>query len=394
MSVALLPAPDFAVAKRMMVMAMVMATLLMAVLSVVPVGAQDASEAQQALAQSIQLQIDVAPDSITVGDPIAVKLVVRAAAETQVQFAPEIPVGDAAQMLDFTESPGGPVDGDGMRSWTARYTLGVYAVGENMLPPIAVLVQRDSVITTVTTDSIFVFVESVLDDSLAAADMLDIKGQQGLGIPWPIWAWVLIGVAIIAALLLWLWWYRRSRRATVVPYIPPKPADVIALAALRVLEEKRLPLDGHIKEHYVQLSDILRAYLEAAPLFRLPALEETTDEIVTSLRDRDTSKELIQQVQSLCEEADLVKFAKHQPPVDECMQALQRVDAFVRETAKPTPVATAPEARSNGQRRAASVGGSAAGSAGGSATGSVTGSATGSAAGSATGSTTGEANRS
>ena len=100
MPVALLPAPDFAVAKRMMAAAMVMATMLSAALSIVPVGAQDASEAQQALARSIHLQIDVAPDSITVGDPIAVKLVVRAAAETQVQFAPEIPVGDAAQMLD------------------------------------------------------------------------------------------------------------------------------------------------------------------------------------------------------------------------------------------------------------------------------------------------------
>jgi hypothetical protein len=385
MPVALFPASGFAVAKRLMAVALVLAAiapaaLLSVALSVAPVWAQDASEAQQALARSVHLQIDVAPDSITVGDPIAVKLVVRAAAETQVQFAPEIPVGDAAQMLDFTESPGGPADGDGMRSWTARYTLGVYAVGENMLPPIAVLVQRDSVTTTVSTDSIFVFVESVLDDSLAAADMLDIKGQQGLGIPWPIWAWALIGAAIVAALLLWSWWYRRRRRPTVVPYVRPKPADVIALAALRMLEEKRLPLDGHIKEHYVQLSDILRAYLEAAPLFRIPALEETTDEIVMSLRDRNTSKELIQQVQSLCEEADLVKFAKHQPPVDECMQALQRVDAFVRETAKPAPVVTAPEASSNGQPQAASVSDSATGAVAGPATGSATGPATGAAA--------------
>ena len=76
-----------------------------------------------------------------------------------------------------------------------------------------------------------------------------------------------------------------------------------------------------------------------APLFRIPALEETTDEIVMSLRDRDTSKELLQQVQSLCEEADLVKFAKHQPPVDECMQALQRVGDFVRETTRAAPLA-------------------------------------------------------
>jgi len=319
----------------------VLSTGIAAAVLALPALAQDRDAAQQALAQSVTLQVEVTPDSITVGDPIAINLLLRATAATQVQFAPEFDAGDAARLLEFTESPGGPVDDAGRRAWTARYTLGIYAVGEKMLPPILVQVQRDSVTTTVTTDSIFVFVESVLDDSLKVAGMQDIKQQRDLNIPWPAWVWGLIGVAIVAALLLWLWWTRRKRRPAVVAVIPVRPADEVALAALRTLEDKRLPLEGHIKEHHVQLSEILRAYLEAAPSFRIPALEETTDEIVLSMDKGGTAKERIQQVRSLCEEADLVKFAKHQPPVDECMEALQRVVYFVGETSKPVPVVSA-----------------------------------------------------
>jgi hypothetical protein len=290
--------------------------------------------AQEKLTDDVHLSVDLSPDSLTVGDPVLARLLVRTPPATQVRFAAEQKLGNEVQILDFKEHPSRVAEDSGETLWEAQYTLAIYATGEKMLPPLVVQVQRDSLAAVVASDSIFVYVASVLDDSLAAGNILDIKGQRDLRVPWPLWVWILIAAAVIALLVAVWWWRRRNRRPVVVHVEPLRPAHEIALAALRKLETKRLPLDGHIKEHYIQLSEILRSYLEAAPVFGIPALEETTDEIVRSLQDRGTVKERVTHVQLLCEEADLVKFAKHQPPIDECMEGIERVAAFVRQTSR------------------------------------------------------------
>lgn len=299
---------------------------------------------QQDLLDSVHLSVALSPDSLTVGDPVVAHLQMRTAADTQVRFSPEQKLGNEVQILNFQEQPHSLAEDSGETLWEAQYTLALYLTGEKMLPPFVVQVQRDSVTTLVSSDSVFVYVASVLDDSLAAGNILDIKEQRDLRVPWPLWVWIVLAVVAVALLIAFLWWRRRNRRPIVVRVEPLKPAHEIALAALRQLQAKRLPLDGRIKEHYIQLSEILRSYLEAAPVFAIPALEETTDEIVQSLKDRGTTPERVTHVQLLCEEADLVKFAKHQPPVDECMEGIERVADFVRQTSRPAPASPVLEA--------------------------------------------------
>lgn len=294
-------------------------------------------EAAAALARSVRVFVELTPDSLTVGDPVTARFTVRADAGTQVSFAPELELGSAVQILEFREQPPRDMQDGGERVWEADYALAIYTVGERMLPPFRAQVRRGAQTAIVQTDSVLVYVASVLNDSLAAADLVDIKEQRDLAVPWPLWAWILLGTLALALLLFVLWWRRRHRRPVQVVVEPPKPAHELALLALRKLETKRLPLEGRTKEHYIELSEILRAYLEESPVFGIPALEETTDEIVVSLKQRGTTAHRIEHVRLLCEEADLVKFARHQPPVDESMRALERVAAFVRETARPRP---------------------------------------------------------
>jgi len=297
--------------------------------------AAELSAAQQKLADSVHLSVSVLADSLTVGDPFVARFQVRTAPDTQVRFAAEQKLGSEVQILGFSEQPGQPSPDSGEIVHEAQYTLALYATGEKMLPPFVVQVQQDSVTTVVASDSLFVYVASVLDDSLAAGNILDIKEQRDLRVPWPLWVWIVLGAVALAAVIAFLWWRRRNRRPVVVHVEPARPAHEVALTALRKLETKRLPLDGRIKEHYIELSEILRSYLEASPAFAIPALEETTDEIVQSLKHRGVAPDRVTHVQLLCEEADLVKFAKHRPPVDECMEAIERVADFVRQTSKP-----------------------------------------------------------
>ena len=62
----------------------------------------------------------------------------------------------------------------------------------------------------VHTDSVRLHVQSVLDDSLARADIRDIKPQQEIPVPLPAWLWVLVGA--LAALGGLAWWLLRRRR--------------------------------------------------------------------------------------------------------------------------------------------------------------------------------------
>jgi hypothetical protein len=83
----------------------------------------------------------------------------------------------------------------------------------------------------------------------------------------------LLGTLVTVAVSRWL----AARRRVAAPWVDPRPAHVIALAALDALQAEALPEQGRMKEFYFRLSEIVRAYLEKRYTFA--ALEMTSDEI-------------------------------------------------------------------------------------------------------------------
>ena len=283
---------------------------------------------QAGAAAATEVEVRTSPDSLTVGDPVTVELRLQAPAGAEVAF-PRPQMTSRVEVLQVETPP--PEAG----TWLARYKLAVYEVGDVVLPPWPVQVKADTQVAIVHTDSIRLHVASVLDDSLAAADIREIKGQHELPVPLPLWVWIVTGVLALAAILAFIWWQRRRRRpAPAVASAPPVPPHTEALAALRQLEAQQLPAAGKIKEHYVRLSEILRHYLERAPQFGFAALEETSEEILRELRARGYKGEWIAALAGMCNEADLVKFAKLQPTIVECDAALEKVRRFVTRTAQ------------------------------------------------------------
>ncbi len=281
--------------------------------------------------QAGEFGVHTTPESLTVGDPVTVELRVEAPPGATVEF-PRPQNSKQAEVLDVVAVPPGTDD----TAWHGRYTLALFDVGDIVLPPWSVQVRADSQATVVSTDSIRMYVHSVLDDSLDAADIADLKAQAEIPIPLPRWFWFVLGGLLLAALGVWWWLRRRRRQVVVAPVAPPLPAHEVALEELRKLEAQQLPGKGKIKEHYVRLSEILRGYLERAPGFGFAALEETSDEILRELRVRDYSPAVVETIERLCEEADLVKFAKHEPTMLECEAALSHVRRFVLETCRQT----------------------------------------------------------
>ena len=97
---------------------------------------------------------------------------------------------------------------------------------------------------------------------------------------------------------------------------------------------------GESKEYYTQLTDAIRTYIRDR--FGFNALEMTSSEIIEHLLET-SDKEAITDLKELFETADLVKFAKHNPLVNEndanLMNAIEFVDEtkVVEDETKPQP---------------------------------------------------------
>ncbi len=143
-------------------------------------------------------------------------------------------------------------------------------------------------------------------------------------------------LAIAVLFLAWRFWLQWKKRQTppVVQQIS-YPPHVIAERLLAELRAKKLWQNGKTKEFYSELSRILRGYLEDQ--FTMPALESTTDELITDLEERDFDAKIIEKVQNLLRTADLVKFAKVEPPTDLHDDFLGDTENIVA-TTKPQPV--------------------------------------------------------
>jgi hypothetical protein len=113
--------------------------------------------------------------------------------------------------------------------------------------------------------------------------------------------------------------------------IPSRPAHEIALEELNRLEAEKLWQQGNFKMYHTRLSDIIRAYIEHR--WQIPALEQTTDEILSGFSKGMLEEELYRKLKHLLETADLVKFAKLQPVAYENEACMADSFALVRQTA-------------------------------------------------------------
>ncbi len=147
------------------------------------------------------------------------------------------------------------------------------------------------------------------------------------------WPWIL-GSLLVLALLGWLFWMaKRKSRARIQSRSIEIPAHELALKKLNILANKGLIVKGLIKEHYSELTFLVREYLEKG--FGIPALESTTEETLGYLKKQAFPQEMAERLQTLLEQADLAKFAKIIPPESFHTEALEDTKQIILETSPP-----------------------------------------------------------
>ncbi|RMH68193.1 MAG: hypothetical protein D6685_02580 [Bacteroidetes bacterium] len=291
-----------------------------------------------------QVEVYLSADSVTVGERFYLSLVAEHAMLQEPAF-PEPTIddslfGDLEVIRRVTQQhrylgaarPGTRVD-------SVVYEVTTFALDTAYVPPIPVRFSMNEDTVLVAAPPAFVPVISLVPP--------DAEGIQDLAplaaFPRPLWPWVLLALGLlIGAALLWAYLRRRRRAGPPAEVQPPEPEVSPyeeAMDRLRRLETWDLADEAAVKPFYVELSDVLRRYLERR--LGVAALEMTTRELVERLRREAVRSEVPDEVAALVKRvldvADLAKFADVHPPpaegfraVSATHQVLQAVETALR----------------------------------------------------------------
>ena len=212
---------------------------------------------------------------------------------------------------------------------TRSFRITSFDSGYYVIPPYRFIVNGD----TLETEALMLEVNTVPVDTTQA--IRDIKAPLEVPPPPPdyTWLWWTGGILlflICAGIALWLYLKWRKEKAIPPPPPPPVPLHIRMLEQLEQLKTQGLAEKGMTKEYYTALTDIIRAYIEER--FRVPAMEQTSDEIMHSFRSLavdDQSRYYLKQILML---ADMVKFAKETPTVFENEMSMNNALGFVKGT--------------------------------------------------------------
>lgn len=155
----------------------------------------------------------------------------------------------------------------------------------------------------------------------------------------PYFWWLALALLVIGLILYFV--LKKKKEEIPEEVVPALPPFEEAMEKLQELDKKLLWQNNHIKAYYSELTEILRGYIERE--LNIPALENTTDEIMDMLQELHvsnqivTSKETVQKLKELLQEADLVKFAKSKPLSDEIEEDRKDAEEIVNNL-KPKPI--------------------------------------------------------
>jgi len=209
------------------------------------------------------------------------------------------------------------------------YRLEPFLSGEYTIPPMEVefYAEGDTTRHVLESDSIKVTVTSLLPEDKADLKIRDIAPPVSLPEEFPLVP-VLIGAAavIAAAVILLIGARRRKRRA-----VPPPAAHEVALARLQRLIESGLAEEERYIELTVEISDILRHYIEDR--FGLRAPERTTEEFLEEARaGLNIGAERKEMLERFMRHCDLVKFAALRPTSGDVQRTFDSCRDFIEAT--------------------------------------------------------------
>lgn len=306
------------------------------------VWAEDAIE-QETESGPVKAVVRLEPKSPLIGDTVTLTITVTAEKDVEL-LMPEF--GEALERFSIVDfAPRQSLDDEGRTVAVQTYRLQPPSSGKQTIPPILIEYvdrrpgEREAPegfdAYELLTERVEFEVQSVIPKD-AKADLKPPLGELGPREtpPAPRWPWIVAGLVILAAaspfaMKAYLAWRRKARQ---------RSAYEIARARLqRLLDSPRPGTAEQVDGFYVELSGIVRRYLEDR--FELRAPELTTEEFLVSVGESpDLTREHQALLQEFLRQADLVKFAGVQPSNEDIERSIEAAWWFLEETRENAPM--------------------------------------------------------
>jgi hypothetical protein len=179
---------------------------------------------------------------------------------------------------------------------------------------------------TIETGPLSVEVTSVVGDKTPTlAELHPPAAPVELSSGFARWIWTGVVLAVVAG-AAFVWLHRRGRQKAVVA-ARALTAEELANLELDRLVESGLA-DRDVKQFYVELTGIVRRYIERTTGVRAP--EQTTEEFLREIsRAKTFGEDVRMRLGDFLEAADLVKFAAHQPRPEDVDESVRRARVFI-----------------------------------------------------------------
>ena len=296
-------------------------------------------------AQAQQVTVDASIDSLQllIGEQAKVKLEISMDAKQKLQlpFLRDTLV-KGVEILDIAK-PDTQMLNDGKRMLIKQeYTITSFDSALYYLPPFEVMVNGEPY----RSKALAVKVYSIPVDTLHPEQFFGPKTVREVPITWDdvsAIVWLTLLMLALGGLAYYLFVRYKDNKPIIkkIKIEPKLPPHQQALKEIERIKGDKTLRTADPKTYYTELTDVLRTYMEER--FGFNAMEMTSSEIIDKLQEIN-DKESIKDLMYLFQTADLVKFAKHSPLMNENDANLISAIEFINETkekevenAKPQP---------------------------------------------------------
>ncbi len=269
--------------------------------------------------------------AILIGDQVGLHLRISNADGISQPNVDLEPLKQVAELEIVNELEWDTLDIMGNRVLQKDIILTSFDSGYYFIPSLKINYKKQNTKVSRATSQLALGVNTMQTDPMTVAPIKDII-REPLKLIDFLWLFVLLALLALAVAGFFYYNKRKQKEEPQEVYVAPKPAHEIALLKLKELKEAKLWQQGNIKAYQSQLTYIVREYLENR--YDIQALEQTSDQILRSMKNKSIEQSHRDKLQEMFTMADLVKFAKAEPPVDANEKLMDYAENFVRKTKK------------------------------------------------------------
>lgn len=288
--------------------------------------------ASSVVAQSVVVNAEIDSCQRLIGEQARIKLQVTCDANRRLLMPNyDKDIIDGIEIVEKVTPDTQFLNGGKRISITQEYVVTSFDSSLYVIPPFEVLVEGDPYYS----QELALAVYTVPVDTVNVEHFFGPKDIWSVSLTFGDWAWSIVyflAFIVFIAILVWVTirYINNKPIIRIVKVKPKMPAHVVALNDIeKIKSDGSWRVSGDTKEYYTALTDTLRIYLNER--FGFNATEMTTGEIIDNLL-KIKDKESIRELQELLVMADLVKFAKYNPPMNENDRNLVAAIDFVNST--------------------------------------------------------------